>query len=192
MWYIRLLEELATSPKSPFKQETVFFIKELLNEIQLGLLDGEDFEIEFIMGFFSDVFYCVERYKKHHMPLAQFARICMGLAILHIKKSEDAVDFCCSDFLGVLNNEKIYEIMDLDHKISSFVLMSYTNFKEGKLIYKPMGSLTARDVDENLLYRNQLIYLILTDMLKKLEFKSFASLNYNVTVDFDRFLAILN
>lgn len=192
MWYILLLQQLAESPGLPFNPRAVFFIKNLIESVKIHVFDNEKLEPQFIFGLLSDIYSRSLQPKFLYTSFSQFAQFCMGLAILHAKSAYDNTIFC-SDFTDVLNNPKIYKLLNLDLELSLFQYNSWKEYKNGKQTYKsipPLISIT--DINQYISIREQFLNTIQTDMLKQFEFRALADLNYVVRVDVDHLVFVLN
>jgi hypothetical protein len=192
MWYILLLEQLAASPESSFDKRAVLFIKTLIESVKSKVLDGDEFEPQFIFGLLSDIYSGSQQPEFLEASFSKFAQFCLGLAILHAKSSEDESIFCV-DFIDVLNNPLIYTMLNLDHELTSFQLKSWNEYQKGKQVYKSIVPQTSiKDINQYITNRKNFISAIQTDLLKQFECKAFSGLSYQVRVDVDQLVSVLN
>lgn len=192
MWYILLLEQLAASPDSSFDKRAVLFIKTLIESVKSNVFDGDELELQFIFGLLSNIYSGSQRPEFLKTSFSKFAQFCLGLAILHAKSSDDESIFCV-DFIDVLNNPAIYTMLNLDQELTAFQLKSWNEYQNGKQVYKSIAPLTLiKDINQYITTRKKFISAVQTDLLKQFEFKVFSDLNYQVRVDVDQLVSILN
>lgn len=192
MWYILLLQQLAESPDSSFNPRAVLFIKNLIDSVKINVFNNEELEPQFIFGLLSDIYKSSLQPKFLNTSFSQFAQFCMGLAILHAKNADDHAIFC-SDFTDVMNNPKIYKLLNLDLELSLFQYNYWKEYKKGKQTYKSIPSLISiKDINQYISIREQFLNATQTDMLKQFEFRALVDLNYVVRTDVDHLVFVLN
>ncbi|RUR17755.1 hypothetical protein ELY21_10620 [Legionella sp. km535] len=179
MWYFKFLEHLAASICVSEARKAVLFIKQLITLVKREIYADNEFEPLFILGLVKDIFNFLKSSKNKDITLSQFAQRCVGLVILHAKSSDEEAIFSI-DFIDVLKDKTIFNALNISKELAVLREEYLDGTCESDSV---LSSSDLRSINEYIANRSLLIDYTLNNMLRQIEKKTFADLNYVVSVD---------
>ncbi|KTD51007.1 DNA repair protein [Legionella quateirensis] len=179
MWYIKFLEQLATTICASDASAAVVFINQLMTLVKKEIFGDEDLEPLFVLGLIKDLFKYSKNTKDKDITLAEFAQKCMGLVILHAKSSDDESIYCI-DFIDILKDKTIFNALNINKDLAVLRQECLDGKRKSESI---LPSSELKTVNDYIANRVQLTTYTQNYMLKLFERKSFNDLKYVVKVD---------
>ena len=179
MWYIKFLEQLATTICPSDASAAAAFINQLMALVKKEIFGNNDLEPLFLLGLIKDLFKYSKTNKDKVITLSEFAQKCMGLVILHAKSSDDESIYCI-DFIDILKDKTIFNALNINKDLAVLRKECLDGKRKSESI---VPSSELKSVNDYIANRVRLTTYTQNYMLKLFERKSFTDLNYLVKVD---------
>ncbi|MGL5741089.1 MAG: hypothetical protein ACRCXC_00310 [Legionella sp.] len=186
MWHIDLLHHLAKKTCRSNKRLAAQFIELLFNLFE-EIFEETELELPMVLGFIKDLYLYSEINCNRDVPLAEFARQCVGLFILHTKSCDDYkiwVDY----FLPFVMDAVVFITLGWDENTRFGVASDPAFLKKFIPIKKELLKKLIHNVpinipqSEEVILFNDELYPQFQKELIQIEREVFKSLDYSVSI----------
>lgn len=189
MWYRKLLSYLAATICQKNKKEAISFINDLLDSLVEKIEMKEEPQPTLLFGLITTLYqYYENKNQLKKDTLDNFSQLSFGLAVLHSKNSSDCL-ICCSDFTGVLISCHIFQCLNAKTRYD----LIYQDFLEGKRAHPHFTQFQKMLNGTQRIKKTQyLSQLVLTEVIKDIEFVAFRAVDYEIRADLKAFRLVFN
>ncbi|HAT7073772.1 TPA: hypothetical protein JAN90_13585 [Legionella pneumophila] len=188
MWYDTLLEYLGETICPSNKEKARLFISHLFELLKENSDFGENFEPEFIFGVMFALYNYSISHENHNVTLDEFGKYCMGLIMLFSKISDD-LSIYCSDFIYFVSDKTILQELKIEGELTA-IRNDYLRKKRTNPEVTPF--IDQKDVANPFEIYKKIGELAKIDLLKDLENRTLAYLNFSVKIQTEKIADMLN